>query len=66
MYTLEELKQILKDNYDPDELIEMFRTTSDSLVEAYSDVVEEEYERFINVVNSRDIIIHYSSEAEDY
>jgi hypothetical protein len=55
MWTLEELKHILREQYDPDELIELFQASSDLLVEQYSDFIEDNFERLIDVVTARDI-----------
>ena len=54
-YTLDELKDLLKNQCDPDELIELFNASSDELVEHYSYLIEDNYERYLNVVLARDI-----------
>ena len=61
-YTLEDVKQLLKDHHDPDELIQLFDATSDQLVEFYSGVVEDNYERFLDVVTASDIVSYYLDE----
>lgn len=48
--TLEELKEKIVDHMDPDEFIEFLDIGIEDLVEAFSDMIEDNYERLIEEV----------------
>lgn len=52
--TLPELKQRLIDRFDIDDLIELFKLTPEQLVEACSDIIDEDFERLANEVFDED------------
>lgn len=45
--TIRELQERLAERYDPDEIVEVLDITSDELVEAFPDKVEEHYDELV-------------------
>lgn len=50
MRTLEEIKEYLIDNYDPDYLIELLDISSKEIVENFVDKIEENYEQIVSEI----------------
>jgi|TARA_R110000787_G_C13377306_1_gene441483 hypothetical protein len=46
MFTIEELKEKIVENYDPDLLVDVLEVTTEELVEALSDQIQEMAEFF--------------------
>ena len=46
MFTIEELKEKIVENYDPDLLVDVLEVTTEELVEALSDQIQEMAELF--------------------
>lgn len=45
--TVRELQERLAERYDPDEIVEVLDISSDELVEAFPDKVEEHYDELV-------------------
>jgi len=45
-YTLEELKELIAERYDPDEFVDMLDISTEMLVEAFEDLIIEKREKF--------------------
>ncbi len=48
--TLEELKEKLAEQHDPDTLIELLNLTSEEIVEAFTDKISDNYDKLIEEV----------------
>lgn len=48
MLTLEELKWVVKEHYDPDLLVELLDISSEEIVERFADKIEEFRYKFID------------------
>jgi hypothetical protein len=51
---LSELKARLAQEFDPDTILEILKITSEELVEAFSDRIEEQYEELIGEVDEEE------------
>ena len=45
-FTLEELKELIAERYDPDEFVDMLDISTEMLVEAFEDLIIEKREKF--------------------
>lgn len=50
MLTLSELKSKLVERYDPDDLLDMLNPTTEQVVEAFTDLIDEKMEELIFVL----------------
>ncbi len=48
--TLKELKELLSQQYDPESLVDLLGVSSEQIVEAFSDVIEDNYNKIIKEV----------------
>lgn len=51
---LHELKMRLAQEFDPDTILEILNITSEELVEAFSDKIEENYDKLIGEVDEEE------------
>lgn len=54
MLTLIELKQRMKEQLNPDELVEILNISSEELVETFQDKIEERFDYFLGEFDNED------------
>ena len=49
-YTLEELKELLKERVDPDLLVDEMGLSSEEIIDRFDDIVEKRFNRLLKLV----------------